>query len=100
MRQKKQGGAAGVIQREWKHFVKEEDDRKYREKRLTELVQDKERELEESMLPCAIWHMVGATTLCFVLATSTDMCCVGGSSSTGVNFAVSKLRRGAAAIYN
>jgi len=47
VRQKKQGGAAGVIQREWKHFVKEEDDRKYREKRLTELVQDKERELEE-----------------------------------------------------
>mmetsp|Transcript_115115 Transcript_115115/g.200352 ORF Transcript_115115/g.200352 Transcript_115115/m.200352 type:complete len:348 (-) Transcript_115115:345-1388(-) len=47
VRQKKQGSAASVIQREWKHFVKAEDECKYREKRLTEMVQDKERELEE-----------------------------------------------------
>jgi|UniRef100_A0A7S4GGE4 hypothetical protein len=47
-RQKKQAEATHVIQREWKHFVKAEEDRKFREKKLLEQVQDKERELEES----------------------------------------------------
>ena len=48
-RQKKQAEATHVIQREWKHFVKAEEDRKFREKKLLEQVQDKERELEESV---------------------------------------------------
>ena len=50
-RQQKQARAVNVIQREWKHFVKLENNRKQLESVLVTAVRQKEQELEESMVP-------------------------------------------------